>query len=108
MTVEDIEQAIRDYLSDKTVYNHKENALKELDHIRDKVGLDKIKHITFIVGDYPDYDHFLLKITGDGVFARIGMSREYLKTLNDEQIRQLAEDLHKSWGELPLIKEELL
>lgn len=107
MTVEDLENAIKNYLNDKAVYNHRENALKEMDHIRDKVGLDEIKHIAFIVGDYPDYDHFLLKITGDGVFARIGMSREYLKTLSDEQIRQLAEDLHKSWGELPLIKEDI-
>lgn len=107
MTVEDIENAIKNYINDETVYNHRENALKEMDYIRDKVGLDKIKHIAFIVGDYPDYDHFLLKITGDGVFARIGMGREYLKALNNEQIRQLAEDLHKSWGELPLIKEEL-
>lgn len=100
MTVEDLENAIKNYINDETVYNHKGNALKEMDRIRDKVGLDEIKHIAFIVGDYPEYDHFLLTITGDGVFAKFGMSREYLKTLDDEGIHNVAEQIRESYGYL--------
>ena len=86
----EIEKALLDYAKDNTTYHHKEKALREIN----AVGLRSTSHIAFIVEDYPDYDHILIK--GDNEknwFVRIGFNKEYLQSLSKKEIHILATNL---------------
>lgn len=102
MTTKQIEQKLLEYIDLQETYDHKENALKEFDKIREKFLLDDLIHIGFIVNDYPDFDHLLLKVDGNGFFLKFGLSREYLKSLSKKDLHKLARGLHGLFGKFKL------
>ena len=102
MQVKEIEKRLSDYIDSKEVYNHKDNALKEFDKIRETCSLDDVSNISFIIQDYPDYDHYLFKLTDKTFFLKFGLSKDYLKSLSKKDIHKLAKGLHKFFGRFRL------
>ena len=108
MKLNEIEEMLLDYVSSNTAYNHKENALKEFDKVREKFKLDDLIHIGFIINDYPKEDHFLIKASNDQYFFRVGLTRSYLKMLSKKDIHKIAKSLYHLFGECNLVKENEL
>lgn len=106
MTIKEIEEKLKEYLEQNTNYNYRKNAIEELGKVREKFTLDDVSHIAFIVGDYPKYDHFLLKLEDNNFFLRLGLSKEYLKSLSKKDLRQVAKAIHSMFGQFKLKKEK--
>lgn len=103
MTVKEIEKVLIEYIELNFDYHHKENALKELGKLTKDKDVNCCSNIRFIVNDYPNYDHFLLKLNDDNFFLKFGLSREYLKSLNKKDIHRLAKGLHSFFGQFRLV-----
>lgn len=93
------------YVSLNTAYNHRENALKEFDKVREKFKLDDLVHIGFIINDYPKEDHFLIKVSNDQYFFRVGLTRSYLQKLSKKDIHKIAKSLYSLFGKCHLVRE---
>ena len=105
MTIKEIEEKLLEYLEQDTSYHHKEKATEELGKVREKFTLDEVSHIAFIVGDYPSYDHFLIKLANNNFFFRVGLSKEYLKSLSKKDLHQVAKSMHELFGNFKLEKD---
>lgn len=95
MTVKEIEQKLLEYVELQETYNHRKNALEEFDKVREKFTLDEISHIGFIINDYPEYDHFLIKLSNENSFIHLGFSKTYLKSLSKKDIHKVAKAICK-------------
>jgi len=102
MTIKEMEQKLIEYIDSPYICNHRENALKEFDMIREKFPLDDLVHIGFIIDNYPKYDHCLWELYDDNFFLRVGLNHDYLKKLTKEDIHKLAKDLYKLFGQYKL------
>lgn len=105
MTVKQIEQLLLDYIKQNHNENRKENALKELKMFDNEFKSKNLSNILFIVGNYPQYNHFLFKVECNDFFMNIGLSNNYLKSLNKKDIHKLAKGLHSIFYKLELSKE---
>ena len=107
ITIKEFEKLITDYLNDPTRYEHKKKAWQEFDKLRPTIKLDDLVNIGFIINDYPDKDHLLLKLTnGDQFFLKMGIYREYLEKFNKKDIHTLAKALHSFFGQFNLANED--
>lgn len=106
MTVKEIEQLLLDYIKQNHDENRKENALKELKMFGDEFKVKNLSNTLFIVDNYPQYNHLLFKLGWDDFFMNIGLSDNYLKSLDKKEIHKLAEGLHSIFYGLELPKGE--
>lgn len=104
MKIKDLEKIITDYLEDKTIYERRKKALRELDKVQEKFSPDDIEQTLFIVYSYPKYDHLLLKLDSQECFIKFGIRREYLEGLSKKGIHKLAKALHSLYGHFNLYK----
>jgi len=106
-TIKEFEKLITDYLNNPTRYEHKSKAWKEFDNLRKTTKLDDLANIGFIINDYPDKDHLLLRLTNDyQFFFKMGFYREYLEKLNKKDIHTLAKAIHSFFGQFNLANKE--
>ena len=105
MKLKEIEQMLLDYISLNTNYNHRENALKEFDKVREKFKLDDLVHIGYIINDYPKEDHFLIKLSDKHYFFKVGLNRSYLESLSKKDIHKIAKTLYDLFGKNKWLKE---
>ena len=106
MTVQQIEQLLLDYIKENHDENRKENALKELEVFNDEFKVKNLSNTLFIVNNYPQYNHLLFKLEWDDFFMNIGLSDNYLKSLNKKEIHKLAKGLHSIFYKPGLPKGE--
>ena len=106
MKIKEVEECLLEYIKENNEYHHKEKALKEFGNIREKFKLDDVSHIGFIINDYPNYDHFLLKVMDDNFFIKIGFNRDYLLSLSKKDLHRLAKGLCALFNDLHLKKEK--
>lgn len=105
--IKEFEKLITDYLKDPTQYEHKKKAWQEFDKLRPTVKLDDLANIGFIINDYPDKDHLLLRLTNDDqFFLKMGFYREYLEKLSKKDIHTLAKAIHAMFGQFHLADKE--
>lgn len=106
-TIKQFEKLIIDYLNNPTRYEHKKKAWQEFDKLRPTVQLDDLANICFIINDYPEKDHLLLKLTNDNqFFLKIGFYREYLEKLGKKDIHTLAKGIHSFFGQFNLANDD--
>ena len=105
MTVKEIEEFLVDYTKREFEYRHKEKALEEFDRVHEKFTLDEISNIGFIIGEYPDYDHCLFKLSGNQFFLKFGLNREYMLSASKKDIHKIAKALHKLFGKFKIEKD---
>lgn len=76
----EIEKDLRNMVDNFEHNKHKENALKELGEIRKTHSLDDVKHISFIISQYPEFDSIELSISNARKWIlRMNINPEILK-----------------------------
>ena len=76
----EIENDLRNMVDNFEHNKHKENALKEFKEIRKTHTLDDVKHISFIIDQYPEFDSIELRCSNPGKWIlRMNINPEILK-----------------------------
>ena len=101
-SIEEFAQKLIEAANEFKAKDYKKNALKELDDLEER-GIH-IPYSAFIVHDYPDFNHIMLKVTFPDTFAiKICINPESIK--ENPQIAYRLAELYKSFFEL-VAKEE--